>query len=81
MTLPAASDALITLSAVTESTVKLTPSVFGPTASTTAVAGPDVFPAGSVATASTSSPSFRPGFGTVQLPSGPATTLAVLPSG
>ncbi|MNE71677.1 hypothetical protein D3C80_1675730 [compost metagenome] len=53
----------------------------GATASTTPVAGPDVFPAGSVATASTSSPSFRPGFGTVQLPSGPATTLAVLPSG
>ena len=37
VTLPDASDALITLSDVTESTVKLTPSVFGPTASTIAV--------------------------------------------
>ncbi len=81
MTLPAASDALTTLSAVTESTAKLTPSVFGPTASTIAVPGPDVLPAGSVATAVTSSPLFKPGFGTVQVPSGPATTLAVLPSG
>ncbi len=81
MTLPAASDALITLSAVTESTAKLTSSVFGPTASTIAVPGNDGLPAGSVAIASTSSPSFRPGFGTVHVPSGPATTLAVLPSG
>ena len=53
----------------------------GATASTTAVAGPDVLPAGSVATAVTSSPSFKPGFGTVQVPSGPATTVFVLPSG
>ncbi len=81
VTLPDASDALITLSAVTESTVKLTPSVFGPTASTIAVPGNDGLPAGSVAIASTSSPSLRPGFGTDQLPSGPATTVAVSPLG
>ncbi|CVI10211.1 hypothetical protein AMPH_43041 [Acinetobacter baumannii] len=81
VTLPDASDALITLSAVTESTVKLTPSVFGPTASTVAVPGNDGLPAGSVAIAVTLSPSFKPGFGTVQVPSGPATTVVVLPSG
>ncbi|KFC05271.1 hypothetical protein IL330_02301 [Acinetobacter baumannii] len=81
VTLPDASDALITLSAVTESTVKLTPSVFGPTASTIAVPGNDGLPAGSVAIAVTLSPSFKPGFGTVQVPSGPATTVVVLPSG
>ncbi len=53
----------------------------GATASTTAVAGPDVLPAGSSVTAVTVSSSFKPGFGTVHVPSGPATTLAVLPSG
>ena len=53
----------------------------GATASTISVAGGEVLPAGSVAVAFTSSPSSRPGFGTVQLPSGPATTVAVVPSG
>ena len=79
--MPDASEALITLSEVTESTAKLTPLVSGPTASTVPVPGNDGLPAGSVAIAVTLSPSFKPGFGTVQLPSGPATTLAVLPSG
>ncbi len=53
----------------------------GATASTVAVPGKDGLPAGSVAIASTLSPSFKPGFGTVQVPSGPATTVAVLPLG
>ncbi len=53
----------------------------GATASTVAVPGKDGLPAGSVAIASTSSPSLRPGFGTDQLPSGPATTVAVSPLG
>ncbi|CAI3121241.1 hypothetical protein MWMV2_MWMV2_03782 [Acinetobacter oleivorans] len=82
VTLPDASEALITLSAVTESTAKLTPSVFGPTASTTAVPGPEVLPAGSVATAVTVSPSLRsPGLSTDHVPSGPATTVVLVPSG
>ncbi|GAA5559117.1 hypothetical protein Asch03_02814 [Acinetobacter schindleri] len=54
----------------------------GATASTVPVEGFDGLPAGSVATAVILSPSLRsPGFGTVHLPSGPATTVAVLPSG
>ncbi|SSP14625.1 Uncharacterised protein [Acinetobacter pittii] len=54
----------------------------GATASTTAVAGPDVLPAGSSVTAVTVSPSTRlPGFGTDHVPSVPATTVAVVPSG
>ncbi|SSS37921.1 Uncharacterised protein [Acinetobacter baumannii] len=54
----------------------------GATASTTAVAGPEVLPAGSVAVAVTVSPSTRlPEFGTDHVPSVPATTVAVVPSG
>ncbi|KFC05205.1 hypothetical protein DJ41_3587 [Acinetobacter baumannii ATCC 19606 = CIP 70.34 = JCM 6841] len=51
-------------------------------AETVPVPGNEVLPAGSVAVAVTVSPSTRlPGFGTDQLPSGPATTVAVVPSG
>ncbi len=51
-------------------------------AETVPVPGNDVLPAGSVAVAVTVSPSTRlPGFGTDQLPSVPATTVAVVPSG
>ncbi|MBK4747403.1 hypothetical protein GLGAKIBC_02701 [Acinetobacter baumannii] len=50
-------------------------------AETVPVPGNEVLPAGSVAVAVTVSPSFKPGFGTVQVPSGPATTVFVLPSG
>ncbi|SSS27323.1 Uncharacterised protein [Acinetobacter baumannii] len=54
----------------------------GATASTVPVDAADGLPAGSVATTVTLSPSLRsPGFGTVHLPSGPATTVAVVPSG
>ncbi|MNJ59018.1 hypothetical protein D3C77_546810 [compost metagenome] len=51
-------------------------------AETVPVPGNEVLPAGSVAVAVTVSPSTRvPGFGTDQLPSVPATTVAVVPSG
>ncbi|CAI3139060.1 hypothetical protein MWMV18_MWMV18_03608 [Acinetobacter calcoaceticus] len=51
-------------------------------ADTVPVPGNEVLPAGSVAVAVTVSPSTRvPGFGTDQLPSVPATTVAVVPSG
>ncbi|MCY1446251.1 hypothetical protein D9M71_628050 [compost metagenome] len=53
----------------------------GANASTTSVAGVDSLPAASVAVAVITSPSFKPGFGTVQLPSIPATTVAVVLSG
>ena len=43
--------------------------------------GTVVLPAGSVATAVTLSPSFKPGFGTVHLPSVPTVVVAVVPSG
>ena len=72
---------LITLSAVTGLILNPTLSVTGLSVSTVSVAGCDGFPAGSVATAVTVSPLFKPGFGTVQLPSGPATTTAVPPPG
>ena len=82
VTLPAASAAFKTLSRVNGSISNRTLFVFGPTVSTISVAGCDELPAGSFATAVTISPLFKPpGFGTVQLPSGPATTCAVLPSG
>ncbi|MNZ85065.1 hypothetical protein D3C78_1038420 [compost metagenome] len=55
--------------------------ITGGTVSTTSVAGVDSLPAASVAVAVTTSPLFKPGFGTVQLPSVPATTVAVVPSG
>ena len=48
---------------------------------TVPLVGAEVLPAGSVAVAVTVSPLFKPGFGTVQLPSGPATTTAVPPPG
>ena len=53
----------------------------GGIASTTTTVGNELFPAGSVAIALTSSPSFKPGFGTVQVPSGPAITVVFVPSG
>ena len=48
---------------------------------TVSFSGGDVLPDGSVTTAVTSSPSFKPGFGTVHLPSVPTGAVAVVPSG
>ncbi|SSS47993.1 Uncharacterised protein [Acinetobacter baumannii] len=53
-----------------------------PSPSTISVPGNEVLPAGSVAVAEMVSPSTRlPGFGTDHVPSVPATTVAVVPSG
>ena len=54
---------------------------FGAIASTVALVSGEVFPAPSVAVTLSSSPSFKPGFGKVHLPSDPTIVVSVLPSG
>ena len=59
----------------------LTTGAVGAVASTVALVSGEVLPAASVAVTLSSSPSFNPGFGAVHLPSGPAITSSVVPSG